>query len=165
MRQVDLDIRGLGVVLYSPFALAHIPEGSNFLQEHFWEPGDVARWVQGCQVTGFCTGSPGRFRMTFLVGKPDEEEVRRAQFKLRLGLEVREGVVCVRDLFDLLKWTPECPAPRKIRLADGFYRLTVCSSPPSSGLLGDDQEIVLWMELVTGKPDLKWEGVPSLYWT
>ena len=43
-----------------------------------------------CQLTAFCTGSSGRFRLRFLRGLRDEEAVKAAEFKLRLG--VRLGV-------------------------------------------------------------------------
>jgi hypothetical protein len=162
MRRIDLDIQGLGVILYSPYAVTHIAEGADYFTQHFREPADVARHVKECRLTAFCTGSPGRFRLAFVVGTPDEAQVQAAAFKLRLGLEVRSGTVCVRDLYDLMEWTAECPEPQTLKVADGFYRLTVCSSPPPTGILGDDQAIMIWMEAAPEKPILRWEGVPSL---
>lgn len=41
-------------------------------------------------------------------------------------------------------------------------RLTVFTSPPPSGILGDGQQIDLVMEPVSSKPALRWGGVPSL---
>src|SRR5215216_1357032 len=68
MREVALDIRGLGLILYSPPAVAHIAEGADYLRAHFWEPADVARHVMECQLTAFGTGSPGKFRLRFADG-------------------------------------------------------------------------------------------------
>ena len=101
MQEITISISGLGLILYSPPAVAHIPEGSDYLQDSFLEPADVARHVVACQLTAFCTGSPGVFRLLFTVGQPDESAIQAAAFKLRLGLQARGGTVCVRDLYDL----------------------------------------------------------------
>lgn len=162
MREVDLDIAGLGVILYSPPAVAHIPEGANYLRAHFWKPADVARHVMACQLTAFCTGSPGAFRIRFADGPADESAVRAAEFRLRLGLQVHGGAVCVRDLCELLAWEAECPPTQQIPVADGWYRLTIYSSPPPSGILGDGQVIDVALEQVVGMPAIRWEGVPLL---
>ena len=93
---------------------------------------------------------------------PDDQALRAAEFKLRLGLHVRGSVICVRDLYDLMEWSAECPAAQQIPVADGWYRLTVFSSPPPSGILGDGQLVEVALERVGRKPALRWEGVPSL---
>jgi hypothetical protein len=85
-----------------------------------------------------------------------------AEFKLRLCLEVRDGTVCFRDVYDLMEWTADCPAPQKIEVADGFYSVTVYSSTPDSGIIGQDQTIYLHFERVAAKPAVKWDGVPQL---
>lgn len=162
MHQIALDILGLGVVLYSPPAVDHIPAGSDYLSSHFWEPADVARHVTECELTAFGTGSPGSFQLRFADGPADEHAVRAADFKLRLGLLVRGGEVCVRDLYDLMDWSPECPPVQRLAVADGWYRLTVYSSPPASGILGDGQVIDVALERVDDRPALRWDGVPSL---
>src|SRR5947209_8746739 len=136
MREIAIDIRGLGLILYSPPAVGHIAEGADYLRDHFWEPADVARHVMECQLTAFCTGSPGTFRLRFTDGPPDTAAVQAAEFKLRLGLQVRGSTVCVRDMYDLMAWSADCPAAQQFPAADGWYRLTVFSSPPPSGILG-----------------------------
>jgi hypothetical protein len=162
MRDLALDIRGLGLILYSPPAVTHIAEGSNYLQTYFWEPAEVARQVMECQLTAFGTRSPGRFRLRFADGPPDEAAVEAAKFKLRLGLQVRSGTICVRDLYDLMEWSSDCPASQQLAVSDGWYRLTLYSSPPPSGILGDGQVIEVALERVPLKPSIRWEGVPTL---
>jgi hypothetical protein len=162
MREVALEIAGLGILLYSPPAVAHIPVGSNYLQEHFWHPADVARHVMSGELTAFATGSPGAFRLRVLGGPLDDERVGSTDFKLRLGLQVRDGTLCVRDLYDLQDWSPECPAKQQVAVLDGWYRLTVFSALPASGLLGDDQLIEVHLEPADGMPSLRWDGVPEL---
>jgi hypothetical protein len=162
MRKIDIDISGLGFILYSPPAVSHIPEGSDYLEQHFWEPQDVARHVMDCQLTAFSTGTPGSFRLRFRDGHCDEQAVEAADFRLRLGLEVHEGIICIRDLYDLMRWSAECPASQQLPMADGWYRLTVYTSRPPSGILGDNQVIDIHLGPVREKPKLRWGGVPSL---
>src|SRR6266849_4112160 len=97
MREIALEIAGLGMILYSP-PVASIPAGSDYLRQHFSKPDDVARHVMACELTALCTGSPGSFLVRFLDGPPNESEVQAADFKLRLGLWVQKGAICLRDL-------------------------------------------------------------------
>jgi hypothetical protein len=162
MHSVDLEISGLGIILYSPPAVAHIVPGADYFEEHFWQPNAVAEHVMAGQLTAFGTGSPGRFELRFFVGAPDEWELQSATCKLRLGLQVHGGLICVRDVYDLMDWHPACPPSQQVPTADGWYRLTVYSSPPPSGIIGDGQVVCIYLEPVAGKPALRWEGVPSL---
>jgi len=162
MREIAVDISGLGLILYSPPAVRHIPEGSDYLNNYFWQAEDVVRHVMECQLTAFGTGTPGSFLLRFRDGPRDEQAAAAADFKLRLGLEVHEGVICVRDLYDLMKWFAECPESQQLPMANGWYRLSVYSSRPVSGILGDNQVIDIHLEPLRAKPKLRWEGVPSL---
>ena len=162
MGEIVLDLSGLGFILYSPPAVGHISQGSDYLRECFWQPEDVARHVMDCQLTAFGTGTPGSFRIRFWSGPLEEEAVDEADFKLRLGLQIHDGVICIRDLYDLMSWTADCPASQQLAIADGWYRLTVYTSRPASGILGDNQVIDIHLEATQEKPNLRWEGVPSL---
>jgi len=162
VREIVLEIMGPGVILYSPPAVAHIREGADYLREHFWKPEDVAQHVMACQLTAFATGSPGSFRLRFRDGPPDDRDVLAADFKLRLGFQVRAGTFCVRDLYDLAHWAAECPTEQQASVSDGWYRLTVLSSLPRSGLIGDNQVIEVNMEPTHVMPKLRWNGVPQL---
>jgi hypothetical protein len=160
--QLTLEIAGLGFILYSPFAVAHIADGEDYLQTQFWEPEAVAEHVNACTLTAFCTGSPGRYNLSLVDRAASIEEENRATMKLRLGIEVRDGTMCVRDLYDLLDWSAKCPAEQQVPLRDGFYRLTVLSDPPASGTLGDNQHITIYFEQMAKKPQIRHLGVPDL---
>lgn len=162
MREIDLDIAGLGIMLYSPSAVAHIPEGSDYLQDHFQQPADVARHVMAAELTAFCTGSPGTFRVRLCDEPLDEVEISAAEFKLRLGLQIQNETICLRDLYDLMNWSATCPSEQQFSMKNGWSRLTVCSSRPASGILGDGQVISIYFESWPDKPSLRWEGVPQL---
>lgn len=159
---IDLEIAGLGIILYSPFAAAHIHERQDYLSQQFWNPPDVARHVMDCGITTFGTGSPGRYRLFVYDGEIDEASAQAADRAIRLGIEVRDRRLCVRDLYDLMSWTGECPDGQQLTLADGFYRITAYTSAPANGVLGDEQEISLHLEAVAERPALRWDGVPDL---
>ena len=92
MHEMSIDIRGLGLILYSPPAVDHIAQGEDYLETHFLQPADVARHVMDCQLTAFGTGTPGSFVLRFTDGPPDESAVEAAEFKIRLGLQVLRAV-------------------------------------------------------------------------
>lgn len=81
--EIDLEIAGVGIILYSPPAVAHIPEGSDYLREHFSHGKDVARHVRACRLTGFCTGSPGEFHLRFWQSPLNDAAVGGSAVTLR----------------------------------------------------------------------------------
>jgi hypothetical protein len=159
---VRLTIEGLGIVLYSPLAAAHIARGDDYLKSHFWKPEDVARHVNDCEISAFSTGGPGRFVLRLYDGQIDSAGVEASSVQARLGVQVHEGLLCFRDLYDLLDWEPSCPEAQTLSVPSGFYRITAYTSPPSSGILGDDQAVWLHLEPSAEKPRLAWSGVPDL---
>jgi hypothetical protein len=159
---VKLVTAGVGIIIYSPFAMAGVREGEDYLTTAFTNPAQVAQHLSRCDVAAFCTGSGGDYELVISDGSLDEVAVSEAAFKVRLGLEVRDGEVCFRDLYDLMDWSAECPARQRVRLADGFYRVTVFSSPPPSGILGDGQRIHLHVEKVAERPMIQWDAIPQL---
>lgn len=159
---LQLQIAGLGIVFYSPFAVGHIEEGEAYLESHFWNPNDVAEHVNGCRISAFGTGSPGEYLLRLYDGPLDEDAVQAAKGRGRLGIEVRDGLLCFRDLYDLMNWTPNCPSEQTASVESGFHRITAYTSPPQSGVLGDSQVVWLHLEACSGKPQLAWRGVPDL---
>jgi len=157
-----LEIQGLGIVLYSPFSVRAIREGEDFLSKHYLHARDVIPHIEKGSIVGFGTGSPGIFNIDFFAGYPKEEFLNSQDFKLRLGLEVRNRTVCIRDLYDLMRWTTLCPKAQQIELEDGYYHLTVCSELPESGTLGDDQPIAVFLKQLEQLPELHYQGVPTL---
>ena len=95
-------------------------------------------------------------------GYPDDQTLLDAEFRLRLGLHVVDGIVCFRDLYDLTDWDPACPDAQQAELANGYYEVTLCSSTPPSGVLGDGQVILVYLQRVAAMLDLARQGVPTL---
>lgn len=162
--RVSLAIEGLGIIVYSPAQASHIPEGEDYLQTHYSSGPQVQEHVQAGSIVGFGTGSPGTFRVRVFARKPTDEELDACEFKLRLGVRVSDGVVCFRDLYDLLEWHSECPSHQQVRIASGVYELTLTTNLPASGLLGDDQLISAYFLLQDRMPVLETQGVPVLCW-
>lgn len=159
---IRLSIDGPGIALFSPGVTASIPEGTDFLSGQFIQPEDIGRHVRAGDVTAFCTGSPGNFTLTCREGYPDEAARREYPVGLRLGLEVRGGEVWVTDLFWLSQFPGSCPEKQILRLADGFWHLTVLTRKPASGRWGDDQEVLLYWNPLPEMPELAWRGAPLL---
>ncbi len=61
-----------------------------------------------------------------------------------------------------MEWAPECPASQTFALADGYYRVTLCSDVPASGILGDEQAIDVYFERWEEMPAVAAEGIPTL---
>jgi hypothetical protein len=156
--RVYLSISGLGIIFYSPFAVRHIPAGEDYLEHQFLEPEDIARHVNACTLTGFGTGGPGEFE---LIVRDDVEEKAflNAQFKAELCLEVRDEVVYFRDLYDLIRWVPECPANQAVSLPDGYYRVVAYTSYVP---IGQSQSVTLSFIATDAKPAMHYSGVPEL---
>jgi hypothetical protein len=161
-KQITLDIAGLGVVFHSPIFAEHIPEGGNYLASNYTTEQDVQSHIQKGTIVCFGTGTPGTFILTFHSGYPEEGFLQSCEFKLRLGLHCSGGVVCFRDLYELLDWRAECPADRTLELDDGFYHITLCSNAPPSGVLGDNQEVFVYLQKLPEFPKLAKQGNPSL---
>lgn len=159
---IELTVEGLGIILYSPWAVAALEPDQDYLSTHFWDPADVARHVRAGSITGVATGTPGVFRLHLYDGPIDADEVDAADYKAALALAVRDRTICVRDLYDLMRWTPDCPAHRRVAIDDGTYRVTAYTSLPQSGILGDRQLIHLHFERTSALPVVTWEGVPQL---
>lgn len=64
----------------------------------------------------------------------------------------------MRDLYDLMEWTQDCPSNQQLPIDNGKYTPTLCSNIPSSGLHGDNQVIEGFMEKSKVLPRLANEG-------
>lgn len=96
-----IDIVGLGIIVYSPSSAAHIREGEEYLEAHYWAPEDVQEHIQAGTIVAFATSSPGTFVLRFHEGYPSAERLEAAEFKLRLGVR-SDGVVVFQNLYELM---------------------------------------------------------------
>ncbi len=159
---INLRLDGLGFIVYSPFAVAHIAEGEDYYSTHHLLAAQVLRQTNQGRIVDIATGTPGDFALQIDYGAPGKNDLAWADTILHLGIEVRDRQVQVRDVNDLMYWARETPPDQTIGLADGYYRLTVASARPSSGIWGDGQRVGLWFEPVKALPHLAWDEIPSL---
>jgi len=160
--KIELQIAGIGIILYSPASASHISEGENYLESSYMTDDQVQRHIQSGSVVGFGTGSPGTFTIFIRDGYPPDDVFAENEFKLRLGVHVKGGILCFRDLFDLIDWTVECPPRQRAAFADGDYHITLCSRRPASGIVGDQQVILAYFNRLPAFPKLRNEGIPTL---
>jgi hypothetical protein len=161
-KTIDLDISGFGLIFYSPFAAADIGEGEDYLESCFGNPSEVEKQALEGRIVGVSTSSPGLFLLSIQSGYPPNDLLSAYQYKLRLGVEVRNEILCIRDLFDLMSWSAECPAGQTVMLENGFYHITLLSNTPESEVLGDEQEILVYLQKLGEMPKLRFNGVPTL---
>ncbi|MGA9998452.1 MAG: hypothetical protein WBP93_23765 [Pyrinomonadaceae bacterium] len=161
-KTIRVQASGPGIILYSPYAVAHISEGEDYLTTHYMNEQEVQEHIQQGTLVGFGTGSPGDFIIHIRHGYPDEQTLQDADCKLRLGIHVQDHTVCIRDLFDLMDWTAECPPEQQFELEDGYYHITLHSNRPESGILGDNQIIWMYFNKLPSMPALSTQGVPTL---
>ena len=75
---------------------------------------------------------------------------------------MRNDTVCIRDLFDFMKWDPICPDAQMISIPSGYYVMTIGTSTPESGITGEDQIIEMHFHKIGYFPAMKSTGVPLL---
>ena len=161
-KDIHLVIDGMGIVFYSPKTNQNILEGSNFFDEEYSKPEDVARHIKKGDVVGFCTGSSGEFIIKFREGYPEENLLAEYPVSIRLGVDIQDETLCVIDLFWLMEWSSECPLEQTISIDSGYYHITVCTRKPDLGIWGDQQIIFVYLNKLDSMPELTWPGVPLL---
>jgi len=159
---MKLSIYGIGIILYSDYAVSHIKYGENYLEENYTEPVDVLKQIYSGSLVGFGTGSSGTYHLQFLGGYPNNVELQKFEYKLRLGINVKDNRIIFRDLYDLMEWNPNYPDDQVFPIENGYYHITLCSNTPKSGILGNDQKIFIYFNKLESMPKLKFEGVPML---
>lgn len=160
---IDLSIDGMGIVFYSDGAVKNIKRGEDFLENEYGDPNQVAEHIRKGDIVGFCTGSGGEYILKFRDGYPSDEIDEQYPISIRLAIVIEGGRLCIKDLFWLMDWNPECPEDQQIKLGNGVYHITLNTKLPESGVYGDDQEIYVYLNKVDKMPELMWEGVPQLF--
>jgi len=163
-KDITINIDGLGFVLYSEGNVEHIAEGSDFFESSFIEPDDVAKHIKKGDIIGFDTGSSGTYNIKLRTENINDEIYKNYPSSIRLGLEVKGGIVSIIDLYWLMEWSKDIPQDQQFNLDNGFYELTVLTKIPESGIWGDNQEIYIFFEKKSKMPQLIWNGVPNLIW-
>lgn len=157
-KDINLDIEGLGIIMFSDFATENIKLGEDYLTDNYWKPDDVAKHIREGSIVGFCTSSPGTYIIKFRNGYPSNQDISSSEFTLRLGIEVRDGRICIDDLYSLMEW--ENNSENFIAIENGYYHITLIGNKPSSNIIGDNQVIFCYLAKLDEMPTLNHLGVP-----
>lgn len=160
---IQLDIDGMGIVIYSKKAMENVQEGDDFFNKEFSTPQKVAEHIRKGDIIGFNMGSPGNYNLHIRNGYPNENVLSDNPIAIRLALNVIGNEISFIDLYWLMEWSNYIPKEQKIVVNDGIYHVTVLTRKPSSGILGDNQDIYIYFNKIEKIPELKWDGVPSLF--
>lgn len=162
-KEIILEITGTGIIMYSDFAVKDIPENYDYLSNNYFEINQVLNHIYNGSIVGFSTGSPGIFILNIKKGYPSSEEICNYDYKIRLGIQIKDNKITFRDLFDLVFWEKECDIEQSIYLENGFYHITICTNIPKSTIIGDNQNIQIYFNSLNEMPKLKYNGIPYLF--
>lgn len=160
---VEIQIEGMGFVIYSKGAVLDIKEGDDYFDKEFATPEQVASHIRKGDIVGFNTGSGGTYNIKFRTGYPSKIVDEQYPISIRLAIDVKGGEISIIDLFWLLDWSSECPAEQRIAVDDGIYHLTILTAKPQSNIWGDHQDIYIYLNKLETMPELTWTGVPALF--
>lgn len=159
----EIEIEGLGIVFHSGGILKMRQDGYDFLENEFWNPEHVSRHVNAGDITAFCTGSPGIYHLKFNTECPGREEMNEYVAKVQIGILIDDGILYIRDLYDLMEWDSKCEDAEKIFLDNGIYLLTAYENRISDREFYESgQDIYIHIEKVEKMLDLNYEEVPML---
>ncbi|OFS24193.1 hypothetical protein [Clostridium sp. HMSC19A10] len=160
---INISIDGMGIIFYSDSAVKNIVEGEDYLTNEYEIPELVGNHIRKGDIVGFCTGSSGEYSLKFRSGQPSNKLKEEYPIGIYLGIVINGGRLCVKDLFWLMDWNPECPDDQQFNLDDGVYEMRVHTARPKSGFYGDNQTIYVYLNKVDKMPQLPWNGVPQLF--
>lgn len=159
---IRMSIDGMGLIICSAHTAKSISEGEDYLNNEYAAPEQVDKHIRQGDMVGFCTGSGGDYNCRFLSGYPTDDVCHNYPTMIRLAIRVKGGQIQIRDLFDLAEWSQVCPEEQTIDISDGIYHLTVCTARPKSGIIGDNQEILIYLNQLDDMPLIVHNGVPQL---
>jgi hypothetical protein len=156
---VELRQPGMHILLYAPFAALEMREGGDYAAT-LPDGRDLVDHVNDCSIGVLSTRFPDAHHWLHFSASMDHGVISRASDHLRLGVEVRDGQLCVRGGDDLFRWRPKCPDEQIVSLEDGFYEVTACMVPYAGE---GPVRIYLHFARAAAKPELGYHRLPELY--
>ncbi len=160
--EIALSVGGIGIIFYSPQSVRHIAEGSDYCTNSYSTEADVQAHVQAGTLLGFAVGASGEYVLKFRGGYPDDDTLNQADFKYRLAVKVTDNKLVFRDMYDLSYWRSQYDESQVLHLGDGIYHVTLFTSIPQSGIIGDHQDIWVFFQKLEAMPALSKVGMPYL---
>ena len=162
-KDIELEVTGMGMILYSDHAVAELEEGEDFFSNSYSTVGDVLKEVNSGGIVGICLETPGQYIIKVREGFPSDELADNSKFKLRLSIEVDENNrIYVRNLDDLSNWEKACSSSQIVDVEKGYYTVLMSSNMPNIGYFGDEQVIYMYLEKDEVFVTPHFKGVPNL---
>ena len=158
---LSLNISGIGIIIYSDYAVSQIAEGEDYFSKNYYTGEQVLKHIYSGTIVGFCTSSPGTYILEIRDGYPPKTDLDNLEFKLRLGICVKGNRIYFNDLFALMNWKTDYTKMPALELEDGYYHITLVGDVPNTGMLGDNQEIFVYFNKLDSMPELNYNGVPT----
>lgn len=162
-KEIIMEIDGPGIAFYSPKTVSFIKKDYDFLNNDFMKPEDIANHVMKCDISAFCTGSPGKYILKIREGNPTLELLSEFDIITRLGIIVKDNKINFVDLFWLSSWDTEIPDDQVLKIDNGKYYITSMTKLPESKKYGDNQIIYMYFDKTRSMPRLKYKGAPMLF--
>jgi hypothetical protein len=123
---------GLGLIIFSPSVLAHIPEGADFMSELGCEPKGrlYEPLVQTQRVVLLGTGSP---QTDYAIRVVPPAAAGQALDAAEFGLSIEGGVLAIRDGYAPMEWLVDDPYEIRFSVPDGYYRVRALWVPRRDG--------------------------------
>lgn len=161
-KDIVLETEGMGFIMYADYAVKQIKKGEDFLSKNYWNPKDVAKQVNAGKIVGICTGTPGVYVLKIREGIPCNELRANTALKMRVSINVKGGMIYIRDLYDLMEWDAQCDESQTVKIEDGYYTVLLEGNMPNTGCFGDNQVIYMYFVKDEKFNETKFGGVPNL---
>jgi len=162
-QRFSIDINGLGLVALTKEAMRDVTDGTDYLEDVFWDGDNVTALANAGHVVGISTGSSGTYVVNVHLRPPTPEECN-AQFTLTTFIVVEGTQFSLLDLYDLMEWAPELCEDYAVDVPHaGRWKMTWLSSLPLSGVVGDQQQVGLYLEPLAVDADTPvFDDIPEL---
>ena len=159
---IRLQINGLGMIMYSPKSVTHISPGENYFKSNFGSGDQAMEHLKKGSILGLNTGT-GDFNIN-VFWHPPPAKIAPDDIVLAFAIIVDGGAIIFRDLEDLTEWEPMPPPNQTVMANDGIYHLTLWTRTPHSGIIGDNQDIDVFIKPIDKFPSrFGYTGVPSIF--
>lgn len=162
-KKEEIEIDGLGFIIYSEGAISHINEGENYLESHFMDGEEVVDSINKGEIIGISTGSSGECVFEWIEGEPKPEFYESHDFAFQVPINVTGGKIIIRDLYDLADWTKEPPVNQVLEIEDGLYSIIVVGSLQSVDYCLRTRDIYLFIVRDEDAFLAQWDTIPSLF--
>lgn len=162
-KKEEIEIDGLGFIIYSEGATNHIKENENYLENSFTRGKDVIGSINRGEIIGISTGSSGECVFEFREGEPKPNFYENHDFAFQVPLNVEGGKIIIRDLYDLLNWTKEVPSNQVLEVEDGLYSIIVVGSLQDVDYCLRTKDIYLFLVKDDDAFMAQWNEIPCLF--